>query len=255
MALLELRDVRSGYDRMEVLHGIDLTLSRGDIVAVLGPNGAGKSVLLKTIIGILPCTHGEILLDGEPIGHLPPSGRYACGISFIPQARIVFPRMTVEENLRMGALRESNRTRVHHSLEQLYAEYPMLAGLRRSLAGNLSGGQQKLLALARALMQQPKIMLLDEPSVGLDPIALANFGREIGALNRRGVTIMLVEQNVKFALATAQISCFLDTGRISRVDHNTRFPSDQELLAAYFGSRAGGREQVTRPERPGITNQ
>ncbi len=239
MPLLELRDVRSGYDRIEVLHGIDLDLNHGDIVAVLGPNGAGKSVLLKTIIGILPCRRGGIVLDGEPIGHLPASERYARGIALIPQAGMVFPRMSVEENLRMGALREADRARVRGSLERLYADYPILARMRGTLAGNLSGGQQKLLALARALMQKPKIMLLDEPSVGLDPIALASFGEEIANLNRQGVTIMLVEQNVKFALATARLTCFLETGRVSRIEANSRFPSDEDLLAAYFGSQAG----------------
>jgi branched-chain amino acid transport system ATP-binding protein len=243
MPLLELRDVRSGYDRIEVLHGIDLDLAQGDILAILGPNGAGKSVLLKAIIGILPCWGGQIRLGGEPIGHLPASERYARGLSLIPQAGIVFPRMTVEENLHMGAVRDPDRSRVRRSLERVYANYPILARLRRTLAANLSGGQQKLLALARALMQQPKIMLLDEPSVGLDPIALASFGEEIVNLNRRGVTIVLVEQNVKFALGTARISCFLETGRISRVEQNDRFPSDQELLAAYFGSRSGEADQ------------
>jgi branched-chain amino acid transport system ATP-binding protein len=245
MPLLELRDVHSGYDRIEVLHGIDLDLAEGDILAVLGPNGAGKSVLLKTIIGILPCSRGEIRLAGEPIGRLPASERYARGIALIPQAGMVFPRMSVEENLRMGALREPDRAGVRRSLERLYAEYPVLARLRRHLAGNLSGGQQKLLALARALMQRPKIMLLDEPSVGLDPIALASFGEEIAALNRQGVTIVLVEQNVKFALATARISCFLETGRVSHIEQNDRFPSDEDLLAAYFGSPAHGWGQPT----------
>jgi branched-chain amino acid transport system ATP-binding protein len=244
MSLLELRDVRSGYDRAEVLHGIDLDVPEGSILAVLGPNGAGKSVLLKTIIGILPCQRGEILLNGEPIGHLPPSERYGRGISLIPQARIVFPRMSVEENLRMGALREADSRVVRRRLERIYGDYPLLATLRRHHAGTLSGGQQKLLALARALMQEPKVMLLDEPSVGLDPMALASFGQEIGTLNRRGVTIVLVEQNVKFALAMTRVSCFLETGRISHIEQNTRFHSDEELLATYFGSRDGHGERT-----------
>jgi len=232
--LLRLRDVRAGYGALEVLHGVDLDIRPGEMVTILGPNGAGKSVLLKTIAGTLAARGGAIEFAGRSVTRMPSSERWSLGLATLPQTGIVFPAMSVEENLLMGVYAERRRSRARVALDQTYQRYPALIEQRRQPAGSLSGGQQKLVGLARALMGEPKLLLLDEPSIGLDPKSLAAIRGELLALNAAGLTLVLVEQNVSFALSLARRACFLELGRIRRDGPVADF-AGPALMNMYFG--------------------
>lgn len=234
---LELQDVRSGYGRMEVLHGMTLAIEPGEFVAVVGANGAGKSVLLKTVAGILKCWDGTIRFGGKTVSGLRASEVQGSGVTFIPQSAITFPRMSVEENLRMGAFVESDRTVLARRFEQVYALAPELFELRKRLAGNLSGGQQKMLALGRALMSEPELLLFDEPSIGLDPKALDRVFTKLRELNAQGLTVVLVEQNVRMALKVASRAVLLELGNLRFSGTPAELLADEALERAYFGVR------------------
>ena len=237
---LGLDGVRSGYGRLEVLHALSLRVEAGEMVAIVGANGAGKSVLLKTVAGLLPCWSGGIVFEGATISGLAASRINRLGITYIPQTAITFPRMTVEENLRLGAYAETDRRRLAERLDDAYAFSPELKRRRRQQAGSLSGGQQKILALARATMGRPRLLLLDEPSIGLDPRSLALVFEKIVALNRAGITILIVEQNVRMALAVASRAYLLELGEISHEGEARALLADPELAAIYFGRRGTG---------------
>lgn len=234
---LQLENVRSGYGRLEVLHALSLQVEAGEVVAIVGANGAGKSVLLKTVAGLLPCWSGRIAFEGGVISGLSASRINRAGVTYIPQTAITFPRMTVEENLRVGAYAETDRHCVAARLENAYAFAPELKRRRRQQAGSLSGGQQKMLALGRAVMGQPRMLLLDEPSIGLDPRSLALVFEKIVELNRSGITILIVEQNVRMALATAKRAYLLELGEIRYEGEASALLTDPELKAVYFGGR------------------
>ena len=233
--ILSLHDVRSGYGMMDVLHGVDLEIADGETIAILGPNGAGKSVLLKTMAGILSARAGRIRFCGDDVTALGPAARARLGLSLLPQSELVFPAMTVEENLMMGVYLEPDRNQRRAALERTYAHFPTVAAHRRKVTSALSGGQQKLVGLARAMMIEPRALLLDEPSIGLDPKALGVFADELGALHARGITLILVEQNVRFATQVASRICFLKLGRIERDEPTSSFTSGEDILALYFG--------------------
>ena len=235
--LLELQAVRSGYGKLSVLNGLNLGVRQGEVVAILGPNGAGKSVLLKTMAGLLPVREGKVSFAGNDITALPAAERAHRGLALLPQSELVFPAMTVEENLLMGVYVERDRARRFAALERIYDRYPDIASYRRKPANLLSGGQQKMVGLARAMMLEPKALLLDEPSIGLDPHTLAFFERELATVNERGVTLILVEQNIRFALRLARRICFLRMGRIERDEATSAFAQHGDILSLYFGNQ------------------
>jgi ABC-type branched-subunit amino acid transport system ATPase component len=233
-----LDGVRSGYGAMDILHGVDLCVAAAETLAILGPNGAGKSVLLKTMAGLLGARSGRIEFANEDVTALNAAERARRGLALLPQTDLVFPAMSVQENLKMGAYVEPNAAKRRHALERTYERYPLVAAYRHKAANALSGGQQKMVGLARAMMLEPKALLLDEPSIGLDPKSLAFFAQELDALNKKGITLILVEQNVKFALAVVRRVCFIRLGRIERDAPSAQLVSSQDLLSLYFGGDA-----------------
>jgi ABC-type branched-subunit amino acid transport system ATPase component len=233
--MLQLDGVRSGYGPADVLQGIDLHIRPGETVAILGPNGAGKSVLLKTMAGMLAARAGRIRFSAHDVTGLGAAERARLGLALLPQSQIVFPALTVEENLLMGVYLEPDRSKRKAALERTYLRYPNVAELRRKPAGALSGGQQKMVGLARAMMTEPQALLLDEPSIGLDPKSLSFFAEELAALNGRGMTLVLVEQNIRFAVRAARRVCFLRLGVIERDEPSEAFATGADVLSLYFG--------------------
>ncbi len=222
--LLEVADVVSGYGEMEILHGVTLHVDRGEIVSLIGPNGAGKSTVIKTIFGLVPAWSGQVVFDGEPITALPPEQIVRRGISYVPQVENIFPSLTVEENLEMGAyLREDD---FRPQMERIYQMFPEIADRRRTPAGKLSGGMRQMVAFGRAMMLEPQMLLLDEPSAGLAPLVVELIFETVVNINRQaGVTILMVEQNARKALEISHRGYVLVDGR-NRVEGTGR-----ELLA------------------------
>ena len=211
--LLTMSGLRAGYGGKPVLQGVDLAIPRGEITAVIGRNGVGKSTLIKAIIGLLPPSAGSIRFDGQEIGHLTPHARARLGLGYVPQGRDVFPRMSVEENLRVG---ESIRGTPTPDYDAIYGYFPILRERRRQAAGTLSGGQQQQLAIGRVLIGGPSLVLLDEPSEGIQPSIVQDIARIGVDLNRRtGLTIVLVEQNIDMIRAMAQRCFVMDKGRVT----------------------------------------
>ena len=210
--VLVLDEVVAGYDEVEVLRGVSLVVRAGDVVSIIGANGAGKSTLLRTVFGMVAPRAGRIRFAGEDIGGRPPVEVLKRGIGYVPQGRCNFPAMTVDENLQMGAyLRRDDRIR--HDIDALLARFPMLAGKRQSPAGTLSGGQQQILEMAISLLLRPKLLLVDEPSLGLDPRMVEVVFDTIAEINRGGTTILMVEQNAKKALSVSHRGFVLELGR------------------------------------------
>lgn len=214
MGMLEITNLVAGYGPVEVLHGLSMSVDQGATVAVLGPNGAGKSTLLKTIIGLIPPQTGRVKFEGQPIEKLPPETVLEKGIALVPEGRRVFARLTVLENLRMGAYREREAAAIQQSLDDVYHLFPKLAERSKQLAGTLSGGEQQQLAIARALMSRPKMLLLDEPSLGLAPVIVDVVIGLIRDLKSEGLTITLVEQNIHQALEISDRAYVMANGSI-----------------------------------------
>ena len=210
--LLELADVRAGYEEVEVLRGVSLRVPAGEIVCIIGANGAGKSTLLKTVFGMVRPQGGGIRFAGQEIAGLPPLDILRRGLSYVPQGRCNFPAMSVEENLEMGAYLRDDAG-VRRDIEATMARFPVLREKRRALAGTLSGGQQQILEMATALLLHPKLLLSDEPSLGLDPRMVETVFETILAINREGATVLMVEQNAKKALAISHHAFVLELGR------------------------------------------
>lgn len=215
--LLEVRDLRAGFGSHAVLHGVSFDVQPGQIAAILGLNGAGKSVTMKVVGGVLPTWAGAVALDGRDVTGLDVEARVAAGMAHVPQGRQVFPELTVEENLRLGGytLRRRDRARYGVVLDGLYDRFPRLRDRRHQLAGTMSGGEQAMLAVARALVSEPKLLLIDEPSAGLAPAIVEELFALLREVNDRGVTILLVEQNVAFALDVADHVHVMQRGRIA----------------------------------------
>jgi branched-chain amino acid transport system ATP-binding protein len=231
--VLKIEDVVSRYGRIEALHGISLEVGDGEIVTLIGNNGAGKTTLMRVISGVQPKARGRIQFDGEDIDGLAAHMRVARGIAQVPEARQVFAPLTVEDNLRLGAYRR--RAKSDDALGRIYDLFPVLKERRSSAAGNLSGGQQQMLAMGRALMSDPRLLLLDEPSMGLAPVLVDQILDAVVALRKSGVTILLVEQNVTAALAIADRAYVIETGRIVLSGASADLASDPRVREAYLG--------------------
>ncbi len=234
MPLLELKSVTAGYGNHAVLHEVSITLARGEIVTLLGANGAGKSTLAKTISGLLRPEMGTILLDGEPIEILPPAERLRRGIAHVPEGRQIFAGMTVAENLSLGAYTVSGAAHAAQ-LEAVWALFPVLRERMNDLAGNFSGGQQQMLAIARGLMSKPKILVLDEPSLGIAPLLVAEIFRLVVALRAQGITILLAEQNARAALSIADRGYVFEQGRIALAGAAMDLLNSPEVAERYLG--------------------
>ena len=232
--MLKVENVVSRYGRIEVLHGVSLEVGAGEIVSLIGSNGAGKTTLMRVISGILPMTSGRILFDDEEIDRLPAHMRVVRGIAQVPEARQVFAPLSVDDNLLLGGFRR-NAADVPRELDRIYSLFPALADRRGIAAGNLSGGQQQMLAIGRALMSGPRLLLLDEPSMGLAPVLVDQILDTVVALRKDGVTILLVEQNVNAALAIADRAYVIETGRIVLNGASATLADDPRVREAYLG--------------------
>ena len=234
--MLELQSVESYYGKIQALKGISLEVPDGAIVAILGANGAGKSTTLKTVSGLIQPTRGQILFEGQAIQTAPPHKIVRLGICQVPEGRDIFMGLTVQENLKMGAFTRKDTREVQHSLERIYVSFPILKERTRQQAGTLSGGEQQMLAIARGLMSNPKLMLLDEPSLGLAPLMVEEIFRIIKEINQEGVTILLVEQNANIALQTAQYGYVMETGSIALKDTAGNLIRNDYVRRVYLGA-------------------
>ena len=238
--LLELTDVHVHYGKVEALKGVSLSVDEGEIVSLIGGNGAGKSTTLKTISGLRPVTSGRIRFDGDDIVGVPAYRLVERGISQAPEGRGIFPGMTVNENLEMGAYaRRGGRATLADDFERVFRLFPRLRERRKQPGGTLSGGEQQMLAIGRALMARPKVLLLDEPSMGLAPMLVAQVFDTITEINQQGTTILLVEQNAAQALRRAARAYVLETGRIVKAADASSLLQDDSVRAAYLGGDVG----------------
>jgi branched-chain amino acid transport system ATP-binding protein len=233
--MLEIADLAMRYGRIEALRGIDLTVAAGELVALVGANGAGKSTLLHVIAGLQPASRGRIEFAGADITKLPAEARVRLGIVQVPEGRQVFSSLSVEDNLRLGAFTR-RRAEADAGLEAAYDRFPILRERRRSPAGALSGGQQQMLAIARALMARPRLLLLDEPSMGLSPLLVDEIFEAVLRLRAEGTTVFLVEQNAAAALSVADRGYVLETGRVILAGDGRSLLRDERVKSAYLGA-------------------
>ena len=235
MASLTVEGIHAFYGHIHALHGISINVEAGEIVTLIGANGAGKSTTLKTIAGFLRPRPGRVLLEGRPIQGLRPHEITRRGICLVPEGRRIFPRMTVQENLEMGAFSRSNAREIREDLDRVVRLFPRLGERLAQVAGTLSGGEQQMLAIGRGLMARPKILLLDEPSMGLAPVLVELIFKTVQEINAQGVTILLVEQNALMALAIAQRGYVLETGRVAVADRAERLRQNDLVRKSYLG--------------------
>jgi branched-chain amino acid transport system ATP-binding protein len=235
MALLELRAVEAGYGSIQILHGVSLHVNAGEVVAVIGPNGAGKSTAFKVIMGFITYLRGEIVFDGQSLIGQRPDKILALGLGYVPQGRVVFSQMTVRENLEMGAYLERDKGAIKASMERVFSLFPRLGERRRQAAGSLSGGEQQMLAMGRALMMQPKMLMLDEPSLGLSPRLVDEVFDKTVEMARGGLTVMLVEQNAARALEIADRGYVLELGRNRFEGAGRDLLANPEVRRLYLG--------------------
>jgi branched-chain amino acid transport system ATP-binding protein len=236
MSLLTVEDAHAYYGKIHALKGISLHVNEGEVVTLIGGNGAGKSSTLNTICGLVRTAQGRITLDGEDITNRPAHEITARGVVQSPEGRRIFTRMTVRENLEMGAFKRSDAAGIRQDLEHVFDRFPRLKEREKQLGGTLSGGEQQMLAIGRALMGRPRILLLDEPSMGLAPMLVKRIFEEIEQLNREnGTTILLVEQNALMALGVADRGYVLQTGYITDTDDATALKNDPRIIEAYLG--------------------
>ena len=236
MALLELKDVRTFYGNIQALKGVSISVEEGEIVTLIGANGAGKTTTLMSICGIVPIRSGEILLDCQDISRMSPHKIVQRGVSQVPEGRRIFPQLTVSENLDMGAFLRNDREGIKRNMEEVFTIFPRLAERRNQLGGTLSGGEQQMLAISRALMANPRLLLLDEPSLGLAPLIVQNIFEVIQKINKeRKTTILLVEQNANMALKIANKGYVMQNGLIKITDTAADLLKNQEVRRAYLG--------------------
>jgi branched-chain amino acid transport system ATP-binding protein len=236
VALLELQDVHTFYGNIEALKGISIEVNEGEIVTLIGSNGAGKSTTLRSISGLTPPRAGSIRFDGEEVGETPPQEIVQRGISQAPEGRRIFARMSVRENLELGAYRRRDTEKIEEDLDRVYELFPRLKERVRQKAGTMSGGEQQMLAIGRALMADPKLLLLDEPAMGLAPVLVERIYETIVEINEQGTTILLVEQNANFALEVSKRGYVLETGQVVLADEAAALRENSEVVRAYLGT-------------------
>lgn len=236
---LEINDLHVFYGKIEAIKGVSIVVNQGEIVTLIGANGAGKTTMLKTISGIRPVTSGQILFDGQEINKIPAHQRVELGISQAPEGRGIFPGMTVLENLEMGKFfRKNRKSEMQEDLDRVYHLFPRLKERASQTGGTLSGGEQQMLSIARALMQRPKVLLLDEPSMGLAPMMIQNIFNIITEINNQGTTILLVEQNAQQALQRAHRAYILEVGHVTKEAPAKDLLNDPAVKEAYLGTGA-----------------
>jgi branched-chain amino acid transport system ATP-binding protein len=235
--LIEVRDLRAGYGKAEVLHGLNLQANKGQVITVIGPNGAGKSTLLNTLMGLLP-TKGNLLYNGQDISELTLEERVLMGIALVPEKRELFGTMTVEDNLELGGFRQMRLGNAHwrQRIDDVYDLFPRLKERRLQLAGTLSGGERQMLAVGRSLMSRPEVLMLDEPSLGLAPLIVKEIFSIIKTLRQTGATIVLVEQNARAALAVADHGYVLEMGEVSLHGPAAELAKDARVIDTYLGA-------------------
>ena len=233
--LLEVEAIDVFYDDVQVLYGLSLEVRRGEIVTLLGSNGAGKTTTLRAIMGLRPPRAGAIRFRGQSLVGLPAAARAELGLALVPEGRELWPQLTVLENLELGAYTRRARRRVRGNLTRMFEMFPRLDERRRQLAGSLSGGEQQMCAIARALMSEPSLLMVDELSLGLAPVVVDQLMRAVGELHRGGMTILLVEQNLQKALAVAERGVIIETGRLRLAGTSAELAGNPEIRAAYLG--------------------
>jgi branched-chain amino acid transport system ATP-binding protein len=236
MPLLEVSDIRARYGAIEALKGVSLTVEEGEVVTLIGSNGAGKSTTLRSISGLTPASAGSVTFDGEDITRVPAHEIVVRGIALSPEGRHCFARMTVRENLELGAHRRAKGPEIGQDLDRVFTLFPRLQERERQKAGTMSGGEQQMLAIGRALMARPKLLMLDEPSMGIAPILVARIYETIGEINKSGVAILLVEQNANYALDISKRGYVLETGRVVLLGESAKLRDDPEVQKAYLGT-------------------
>jgi branched-chain amino acid transport system ATP-binding protein len=235
MALLEVEDIHTFYGNIEALKGISLEVDEGEIVTLIGSNGAGKSTTLRSISGLTPPREGSIRLGDQEIGETPPQEIVRMGVSHAPEGRRIFPRMNVRENLGLGAYLRRD-ARIEEDINRVYELFPRLKEREKQKAGTMSGGEQQMLAIGRAMMADPKVLLLDEPGMGLAPILVERIYESIAEINKQGTTILLVEQNANFALEVSNRGYVLETGTIALSDRSSALRENPDVQKAYLGA-------------------
>jgi branched-chain amino acid transport system ATP-binding protein len=236
MALLEVNDIRVHYGGIEALKGVSLSVDEGEVVTLIGSNGAGKSTTLRAITGLTPASSGSVALDGEDVTRVPAHEIVDRGIALSPEGRHCFSRMTVRENLELGAHRRRKDPSVAEDLERVFELFPRLKEREKQKAGTMSGGEQQMLAMGRALMANPKVLLLDEPSMGIAPMLVQRIYETIAEINRGGMTILLVEQNANYALEVSSRGYVLETGRVVLEGDSAKLRTDPDVQRAYLGA-------------------
>jgi branched-chain amino acid transport system ATP-binding protein len=235
MAMLEVHDLEAGYGPIRALDRVSIEVGEGELVAIIGANGAGKTTLLMAISGIVPARSGEVVFRGARITGLEPHAIVRLGIGHSPEGRRIFPRLTVRENLELGGFTQTDRAQVRRDIDEACGLFPILGDRLGQLGGTLSGGEQQMLALARALVGRPRLLLLDEPSLGLAPLIVAKIFEVIGSLSARGIAVVLVEQNARAALRLASRGYVLETGRITLTGPGPDLAADPRVRDAYLG--------------------
>ena len=235
MALLEVDNIHAGYGKLEILRGVSLRVEAGQVVSIIGPNGAGKSTVFKTLFGLLPVRQGHVRFAGEEVTNEVPADLLRRGITYVPQGRNVFPLMSVEQNLRLGAYIRPRSTALDGEIERVYEIFPMLRDARDKRAADLSGGQQQMLEMGRALLLGPRLMLLDEPTLGLAPLVFKEIFRIIEGLRRRGQTILMVEQNAAQALEISDYAYVLELGLNRFEGTGEAIRTDDRIRRLYLG--------------------
>lgn len=233
--MLEIKDLVAGYNNVPILKNLNISANSGDITVVIGPNGAGKSTLLKTISGLIPTSEGSIKFDGNEISKMPPDEIVKLGIIHVPEGRMIFNRLTVSENLLMGAFQQSNANKKKEDFDRVIQLFPILSKRLNQLGGTLSGGEQQMLAIGRGLMSSPKLLMLDEPSLGIAPIIVEQIFNLIIEIKKAGVSILMVEQNASKALNTADFGYVLELGNLQKSGPSISLLNDNDIKKYYLG--------------------